>query len=117
MQVNTGVKIATISSIQFSWGSILKISDKQPVVEFTVGFNELMVANFGTEALGGRDAKQLEWTMEREAASKSSYAMKRNNVFAVSTDKAYGCLRDAIIHTKNQPIPSESQRDELRTRF
>jgi hypothetical protein len=66
-----------------------------------------MLANFGTEALGGRDARDLEWTMEREAASKSSYSMKRNNVFAVCTDPAYGCLRDAIIHMKNQPIPTE----------
>jgi len=76
-----------------------------------------MLANFGTEANGGLNLKELEWTIEKEAASKSSYAMKRNNVFAVCSDEAYGCLRDAIIYMKAQPIPSESDRDALRIRF
>lgn len=40
----------------------------------------MMPSNISQEALGGKDPKDLEWTIEIEPFSTFSYSIMRNNV-------------------------------------
>jgi predicted ATP-dependent serine protease len=87
------------------------------VIEYIVEFMHLMPSNLTPEALGGLNAKDLDWTLELEPFSTFSYSVMRNNIFALCVDDNFTKMRDAIIYMKAPKNPQLEQVNELHRRF
>jgi len=69
------------------------------------------------EALGGKNPEILEWTLEIEPFSTFSYAVMRNNIFALCVDEKYLAMRNAIIYKLAPELPDKSEYDRLVVEF
>lgn len=99
------VNLKTIDNISYNKGFILtrafiKKPDDTEAVEYVVEFNHIMPSNLSQIALGGRDPKTLQWSIELEPFSTFSYGIMRNNIMQVSINTKHQEMRDSIIYLK-----------------
>ena len=59
------------------------------MVQYVVEFNHMIIANVSKEAFGGRDPKDLSWTLQVEPFSSFGYQIMRNNIFAICTEERF----------------------------
>ena len=78
-----------------------------------IEFTHLSKSNFGKDALGGRDFKQLDWTIEIEPFSTFSYSVMRNNILSLCIDDNHSLKRDAILYLKAPSIPSLKEYEDI----
>lgn len=89
----------------------------QQHIEYVVEFQHLMPNNLSSLALGGRDPKNLAWTLELEPFSTFSYSVMRNNIFTLCVKDEYSKMRESIIYHQAPKNPSLEQVNDLHKRF
>ena len=87
------------------------------MIEYIVEFMHLMPSNLSSEALGGLQPKDLEWTLELEPFSTFSYSVMRNNIFQLCMDETHVEMRKSIIYQVAPKNPQLEQVNELHRRF
>lgn len=55
-------------------------------IEYKVEFKETIEKNFSFEALGGKNPKELIWSLDSEPLSTSTYNTMRGNIFQLCID-------------------------------
>lgn len=86
-------------------------------IEYIVEFSQIILNNFTTEALGGRNPKELDWTLELEPFSTFSYGVMRNNVQKLCLNDRYKQMRDSIIYMQPPKEPAVQKIEEMLKSF
>jgi len=87
------------------------------VLAYTLEFNHHPLRNLTPLALGGRDPKELDWSIEVEPFSNFSFQMMRSNILSLCTDDQFSNIRDSVVFLKPPPQPLPEEIELLHTSY